>query len=157
MRRSIKAVRRRGAIVVAVLLASSAGNTGPSAAQTTSPQRITMPPTERQTTLGPVVGSDLSATSGTYAWKGVPYAKPPVGDLRWKAPADADPWTSPRLTQRFGNACAQASRLYGPGLNNKYDVTIGTSLGKTVGSEDCLYLNIWRPASADVQFPSARR
>ena len=148
MRRSIKAVRRRGAIVVAVLLASSAGNTGPSAAQTTSPQRITMPPTERQTTLGPVVGSDLSATSGTYAWKGVPYAKPPVGDLRWKAPADADPWTSPRLTQRFGNACAQASRLYGPGLNNKYDATIGASLGKTVGSEDCLYLNIWRPASA---------
>ena len=112
-----------------------------------------MPPTERQTTLGLVVGSDLSATSGTYAWKGVPYAKPPVGDLRWKAPADADPWTSPRLTQRFGNACAQASRLYGPGLNNKYDATIGTSLGRTVGSEDCLYLNIWRPASAAVQLP----
>jgi carboxylesterase type B len=105
-----------------------------------------MPPTERQTTLGPVVGSDLSATSGTYVWKGVPYAKPPVGDLRWKAPADADPWTSPRLTQRFGNACAQAGRLYGPGLNNQYDATIGTSLGKTVGSEDCLYLNVWQPA-----------
>jgi carboxylesterase type B len=153
VRRSIKAVRRRGAIVVAVLLASSAGNAGHAAAQTTSPQRRTMPPTERQTTLGPVIGSDLSATSGTYAWKGVPYAKPPVGDLRWKAPADADPWTSPRRTQRFENACAQASRLYGPGLNNQYDVTIGTSLGKTVGSEDCLYLNIWRPASAAVQLP----
>jgi hypothetical protein len=48
---------------------------------------------------------------------------------------------------------AQASRLYGPGLSNKYDATIGTSLGKTVGSEDCLYLNIWRPANAAAQLP----
>ena len=38
-----------------------------------------MTPTERQTTFGPVVGSDLSATRGAYVWKGVPYAKPPVG------------------------------------------------------------------------------
>ncbi len=112
-----------------------------------------MSPIQRQTTFGPVVGTDLSAANGTYVWKGVPYAKPPVGELRWKAPADPDPWTSPRLTQQFGHACAQASRLYGPGLNNKYDATIGTSLGKTVGSEDCLYLNIWRPASAAAQLP----
>src|SRR4249920_1348567 len=81
VRRSIKAARHPGAIVLVVLLATSAGNAGSSAAQTASPQRRPMPPTERQTTLGLVVGSDLSATSGTYAWKGVPYAKPPVGDL----------------------------------------------------------------------------
>ena len=112
-----------------------------------------MSPIQRQTTFGLVVGTDLSAANGTYVWKGVPYAKPPVGELRWKAPADPDPWASPRLTQQFGHACAQASRLYGPGLNNKYDTTIGTSLGKTVGSEDCLYLNIWRPASAAAQLP----
>ena len=112
-----------------------------------------MSPIQRQTTFGLVVGADLSAANGTYVWKGVPYAKPPVGELRWKAPADPEPWASPRLTQQFGHACAQASRLYGPGLNNKYDVTIGTSLGKTVGSEDCLYLNIWRPASAAAQLP----
>ena len=112
-----------------------------------------MSPIQRQTTFGLVVGTDLSAANGTYVWKGVPYAKPPVGELRWKAPADPDPWASPRLTQQFGHACAQASRLYGPGLNNKYNTTIGTSLGKTVGSEDCLYLNIWRPASAAAQLP----
>jgi carboxylesterase type B len=112
-----------------------------------------MSSTQRQTTFGVVVGTDLSAASGTYVWRGVPYAKPPVGELRWKAPADPDAWSSPRLTQQFGHACAQASRLYGPGQNNKYDATIGTSLGKTVGSEDCLYLNIWRPASAATQLP----
>src|SRR5262245_19749303 len=112
-----------------------------------------MSPTPRQTTFGPVAGTDLSAANGTYVWKGVPYAKPPVGERRWRAPEDPDVWTSPRRTQHFGPACAQASRLYGPGLNNKYDATIGTSLGKTVGSEDCLYLNIWRPANAVVQLP----
>ena len=83
----------------------------------------------------------------------MPFAKPPVGERRWKAPADPDAWTSPRLTQEFGNACSQASRLYGPGQHNKYDATIGTSLGQTVGAEDCLYLNIWRPATADTQLP----
>ena len=56
-----------------------------------------------------------------------------------------------KSTQQFGNACVQSGRLYGPGLNNKYDPTIGTSLGQTVGSEDCLYLNIWRPAGAATQ------
>src|SRR4029078_4806837 len=57
-------------------------------------------------------------------------------------------WPSPRRSEHLCHGCPQASRLYGPGLNNKYDATIGTSLGKTVGSEDCLYLNIWRPAGA---------
>ena len=50
----------------------------------------TVPATQRQTAFGTVVGTDNSATSGTYAWKGVPFAKPPVGDLRWKAPVDPD-------------------------------------------------------------------
>jgi len=112
-----------------------------------------VPPTQRSTHLGTVIGSDLSATSGTYAWKGVPYAKAPVGDLRWRAPAEADAWTTPRYAQTFGNACASAGRLYGPGLNNRHDATIGSSLGQTVGSEDCLYLNVWRPASAATNLP----
>jgi carboxylesterase type B len=124
---------------------------GPSAASPA--QEPLVPLTQRKTTFGPVLGLDLSAANGTYAWKGVPYARPPVGDLRWKAPADPEPWTSPRPTQQFGNACSQASRLYGPGRNNRYDATVGTSLGQTVGAEDCLYLNIWRPASAAGQLP----
>lgn len=101
---------------------------------------------ERPTRFGVVVGVDDSSASGTYAWKGVPFAKPPVGDLRWKAPVDPDGWASPRAAQQFGNACAQYGRIYGPGANNRYDATIGTTLNQAVGSEDCLYLNIWRPA-----------
>ena len=104
------------------------------------------PTTERETRFGKIVGVDDSAGTGTYAWKGVPFAKPPVGDLRWKTPVDPDKWKSTRETQQFGNACVQYGRIYGPGAHNRYDTTIGTTLLQAVGSEDCLYLNIWRPA-----------
>jgi para-nitrobenzyl esterase len=105
------------------------------------------PTTLRNTTFGAVQGTDDSATNGTYVWKGVPFARPPVGDLRWKAPVDPQPWTSVRPATAFASACKQTGRLYGPGLHNRYDATIGTTLGQPLGSEDCLYLNIWRPAT----------
>jgi para-nitrobenzyl esterase len=101
---------------------------------------------ERQTRFGPVIGIDDSVATGTYAWKGVPFAKPPVGELRWTAPVDPDAWKSPRSAQQFGNACVQYGRIYGPGADNRYDPTIGATLNQAVGNEDCLYLNIWRPA-----------
>lgn len=106
------------------------------------------PATQRTTSLGPVVGVDASRTDGTYSWKGIPFAAPPVGALRWRAPADAAPWTQPRAADRFAAACAQTGRLYGPGRNNRFDATIGETLGQTLGSEDCLYLNVWQPAQA---------
>ena len=109
-------------------------------------------PLQPQTSLGVVVGAN-DTTTGTYSWKGIPYAKPPVGDLRWKPPQDAEAWTAPRTTTSFGNACAQYGRIYGPGANNKYDATIGTTLNTAVGSEDCLYLNVWRPASGERNLP----
>jgi para-nitrobenzyl esterase len=101
---------------------------------------------ERQTRFGKVVGVDDSTRSGTYAWKGIPFAKAPTGELRWRAPVDPDRWKKSRNAQQFGNACVQYGRIYGPGANNRYDPTIGTTLNQTVGSEDCLYLNIWTPA-----------
>jgi para-nitrobenzyl esterase len=125
----------------------------PAAPAAAPPPSALAPLTERVTTLGVVLGSDQSATSGTYAWKGIPYAKAPVGALRWKAPVDADAWSSPKTTQQFGNACASSGRLYGPGLNNRYDATIGTSYNSTVGAEDCLYLNVWRPATTSENLP----
>lgn len=111
------------------------------------------PPTQVDISLGTIQGVDDSARTGTYAWKGIPFAKPPVGALRWKAPVDADAWTTPRTTTQFANACVQYGRIYGPGANNTYDATIGTTLGQAVGNEDCLYLNVWRPASSDGNLP----
>jgi carboxylesterase type B len=151
MKHMITASRLAVALLPSLVLAGS-GLRGESFTAVAA-QREPASAVRRQTTFGPVVGSDLSAASGTYAWKGVPFSKPPVGERRWKAPADPDVWTSPRLTQQFGNACSQASRLYGPGQHNTYDATIGSSLGQTVGAEDCLYVNIWRPATADTQLP----
>jgi len=108
---------------------------------------------KRHTRFGTIVGIDDSDNTGTYAWKGVPFAKPPVGALRWKAPADPDAWREPRKTQQFGNACVQYGRIYGPGSNNRYDLTIAQTLNQAVGSEDCLYLNIWRPANRHGDLP----
>lgn len=65
---------------------------------------------------------------------GVPYAAPPIGDLRWKAPADAPRWTGVLDATKFGSPCVQA----GPAIGGQ----------AIVGSEDCLYLNVYRPAAA---------
>ncbi len=103
---------------------------------------------ERLLNLGSVVGLNDEAATGTLSWKGIPYAAPPVGALRWKAPREAAPWSDARQATRFAPACVQTQRLYGPGLNNRHDATVGSALGQTVGSEDCLYLNVWAPAAA---------
>lgn len=102
--------------------------------------------TLRSTRFGDVDGAYDANGGGTFAWKGVPYAAAPVGELRWRAPRDPAPWGQVRPARAFGNACVQTGRLYGPGANNRYDESIGTTLGQTLGSEDCLFLNIWAPA-----------
>ncbi|WP_427912991.1 carboxylesterase/lipase family protein [Ramlibacter sp. MMS24-I3-19] len=109
--------------------------------------------TERQTQFGPIVGSDETSTNGTYSWKGVPFAAPPVGNLRWAPPVDPVAWTTTKETKTFGNACVQYGRIYGPGANNRFDATIGTTLNQAVGNEDCLYLNIWRPSNQRTELP----
>jgi para-nitrobenzyl esterase len=119
--------------------------------QACSHTAATMSATQRGTAFGPVIGTDDRAATGTYSWKGVPFAKPPIGSLRWRAPVDPEPWTTARRATDFGSACVQTGRLYGPGLNNRYDATIGATLGQTLGSEDCLTLNIWEPAAGSAR------
>lgn len=91
--------------------------------------------------------------SGTWSWKGLPFAQPPVGALRWRAPAEPEAWTGIRPAKKFGNPCLQIGRIYGPGANNTYDATIASTLNTPVGSEDCLTLNIWRPSTLDEKLP----
>lgn len=110
-------------------------------------------PTVRSTTFGRVQGSNDAAGTGTLAWKGIPFAKAPTGALRWKAPVDPDAWSGTRPATQFANACVQYGRIYGPGANNTYDATIATTLNQAVGNEDCLYLNIWRPAGEAKNLP----
>lgn len=110
-------------------------------------------PTVRRTAAGKLQGVDDSARNGTWAWKGVRYAQPPVGALRWRAPLDPAPWTGVRVADSFGPACLQIGRMFGPGANNRFDETIATTMGQPLGSEDCLTLNIWRPATSDSKLP----
>src|SRR5262245_16894268 len=68
----------------------------------------------RRTTLGLVRGVDESRTSGTVSWRGIPYAEPPVGQLRWHAPVTHRAWRGVRDTSRFGNGCVQEGRMFSP-------------------------------------------
>ena len=75
--------------------------------------------------------------NGITAFKGVPYAKPPVGELRWRAPQLPEAWDGVRVCDHYGNVSPQ---LHG---QCAYE-----ALETSVQSEDCLYLNIWTPAQA---------
>jgi para-nitrobenzyl esterase len=79
---------------------------------------------------------------GMKVYRGIPYAAPPLGDLRWKAPQPAESWKGVRQATAFGHGCmqtppAEISPLY-------KDLIVSTSFQ----SEDCLYLNIWTPANS---------
>ena len=108
-------------------------------------------PLQRDTRNGTVVGV---SSAGTYAWLGIPYAKPPVGALRWMPPVDADSWFGVRPMQQFGASCAQGGRFFSPAPNNApYGLAVRDGFNNPVGSEDCLTLNIWRPATTDTKLP----
>ena len=130
-----------GAALCAVVAACGGGGGG-----------STVDLTLRGTTFGQVKGVS-DAQSATISWKGIPFAKPPSGDLRWKAPQDPVPSNAIFQATQFGSACLQNGRIYGPGANNTYDATIAATLGTPVGSEDCLTLNIWRPATGSIGLP----
>ncbi|MFC5032900.1 carboxylesterase/lipase family protein [Streptomyces sp. DSM 41987] len=77
-----------------------------------------------------LVQGAVTETNRTFL--GVPYAAPPVGELRWRAPAAAAPWTGVLAAMTPGNKCAQVEELAGNTLE---------------GSEDCLNLNVYEPAA----------
>jgi len=81
-------------------------------------------------------------TNGVAAFKGIPFAAPPVGALRWKAPQPAPHWEGVREAAKFGPRCMQS---------NIYNDMTFRDKGP---SEDCLYLNVWTPAqSANALLP----
>ncbi|HSQ95841.1 MAG TPA: carboxylesterase family protein [Croceibacterium sp.] len=87
--------------------------------------------TQVQTSAGAVQGE---AVDGIGEFKGIPFAAPPVGDLRWKAPQPVAPWQGVRNTVAFGPACIQ-----GPIL-----AQMGSAAAQL---EDCLYIDVWTPAN----------
>jgi para-nitrobenzyl esterase len=85
-----------------------------------------------ETKYGPVKG--YAANGTTWQWLGIPYAKPPLGDLRWKPPVEPEPWKDVRDAVAWSDQAAQDPRL--------------ERFGEGGMSEDCLYLNITAPKNA---------
>ncbi len=111
-------------------------------------------PVVRHTTLGPIDGVDGSRSTGTYSWLGIPYAEPPVGDLRWRAPVTHRPWGQVRRTTQYGDGCIQQGRMFSPSPGGPYySRSVRDGIGKPVGKEDCLTLNVFRPANARKNLP----
>jgi para-nitrobenzyl esterase len=74
----------------------------------------------------------------TLVWKAIPFAAPPVGDLRWRAPRDPAPWAGALDRRSFSAGCTQFTSMI---------------RGSMAGSEDCLYLNVWRPRGPETGLP----
>jgi para-nitrobenzyl esterase len=74
--------------------------------------------------------------SGIYAYRGIPFAQPPIDDLRWQPPQPVENWMGVRNAKQFGPRCVQAP-------------VFGDMVFRSNGmSEDCLYLNVWTPVSS---------
>ena len=103
-------------------------------------------PTALAAMSGPVK-TEYGAVSGVSGrdhsicvYKGIPFAAPPVGELRWRAPQPPRPWQGVLKADHFGSVCPQRP-LGGP----------MAAAAKPVGSEDCLFLNVWAGATSATQ------
>jgi len=124
--------RRCAALSLALGLAALGGRADPGLG-------APMPAPQVKLSSGIVQGVSLGSTTG---FLGLPYAAPPVGDLRWRAPRPVAPWSNVRLADHFAPSCLQAVEPKGFGPWTHEYVVSGAV------SEDCLYLNVWRPTTA---------
>ena len=93
----------------------------------------------RTKTANGVVEGTFNAATGVRAFKGIPFAQPPVGELRWKPPVPAASWQGIRRADKFGPRAMQRP-IFGDMAFRSDGV-----------SEDCLYLNVWTPAKSTRQ------
>ncbi len=95
---------------------------------------------DRIKTANGVLESTAAPKDGVRTFKGIPFAQPPVGDLRWREPQPVKNWTGTRNADQFGPRCMQRTSA---GADYWF-----RSNGM---SEDCLYLNVWTPAKSSTE------
>ncbi len=100
---------------------------------------------------GRVTGVE-TPTEGVIAYKGIPFAAPPVGDLRWKGPQPVIPWEGVMVADSFGAAAMQVTWEPNSFYGREWQAS-----GSVPFDEDCLYLNVWTPAAGktDKKLPVA--
>jgi para-nitrobenzyl esterase len=108
--------------------------------------KIADPSTKRRLVVGELVGS--SEGDGTHAWRGIRYAAPPVGALRWRAPQPPAPWLGTFEALKHGPMAPQVAGLLAPVPVAQY--------GSMVGDEDCLFLNVFAPAFTPSAVPQGK-
>jgi len=109
--------------------------------------RTPHPDTHRRVVGGALIGSRES--NGTHAWRGIRYAKPPTGALRWRAPQPASAWDGVLHALEHGPMAPQYAGLLAPVPAKLH--------GRIVGDEDCLSLNVFAPAWAPEAVPTGRQ
>ncbi|MFD2201741.1 carboxylesterase/lipase family protein [Shivajiella indica] len=93
-----------------------------------------------QTTIkNGVIEGNYDTKTGIQKYFGIPFAKPPIGELRWKAPQPIDSWSGVKETKEFGPRPVQ--KLIWGDMNSRSNGV----------SEDCLYLNVWTPATRNTK------
>lgn len=97
------------------------------------------PATARVLGEGGVVGY-VDAPTGAHVWRAIPFAAPPVGDLRWRAPRPPAAWTGQRVSVKPAPWCPQQL--------SALDGVKKERFGDVVGQEDCLYLDVYAPPMA---------
>lgn len=113
------------------------------AALAATPRTAQAAETPVRTESGDVAGL-VSAKGGVRIFKGIPYAAPPVGDLRWRPPTAPARWDGVRKADRFGSDCPQYEIHSNP---------VFTKGNVVLGNEDCLYLNVWTAAKTGERRP----
>lgn len=103
------------------------------------------------TTSGPIAGQ---RQGDMHLFRGIPYAAPPIGELRWALPQPVAPWRGLREATRFGAPCPIPAGLMqgsqgGPGSVHGPGYDVWLSKSDPGSSEDCLTLNVWSPARAE--------
>jgi para-nitrobenzyl esterase len=114
-------------------------------------------PDSIRTEAGLVSGTAGATTADVRVFKGIPYAAPPVGDQRWRPPQPAAHWDGVRKAEQFGARCMQATfgggrRGGAPGQPGAAPATAPAQPpaqpAQPPTSEDCLYINVWTPATS---------
>jgi para-nitrobenzyl esterase len=112
--------------IIGALLVFAMGIVGPAVGQASEKQTVLV-----RSPSGPIEGV---VEQGLQVFRGIPYAQPPIGNLRWRAPAPLKPWGRVLRAHAFGPLCPQVQEP-------------GTSRPLPAMSEDCLLLNVWTPAA----------